>query len=81
MLSRRPGRVRIAAEFILFLIAAGLFAATIVEPEWIEALTGLEPDEGSGSLEAAITIATGLVAVALAMLSGYDIRRRIAAPA
>lgn len=79
MLTRRPGRVRIAAEVILFLVAAGLFVATIVEPEWIEALTGLEPDEGSGSLEVAITIVTGLVAVAFAALSGYDIRRRIVA--
>lgn len=81
MFTRRPGRARIAFELILFLAALGLFVATIAEPEWIEVLTGIEPDEGSGSLEAVITIVTGLLAVSFAMLSAYDVRRRVAAHA
>jgi len=81
MMTRRPGRIRIAIEIILFLVAAGLFVATIVDPEWIEALTGLEPDEGSGSLEVVITVVTAVVAVAFGVLSGYDVRRRLTAGA
>jgi hypothetical protein len=81
MASNRPGRLRIGIEVLLFLVSAALFIATLVEPEWIEMLTGLEPDEGSGSLELAIAAATGLAAVGFAALSGYDLRRRAAARA
>jgi hypothetical protein len=81
MPTKRPGRLRISIEVVLFLASAVLFVATLVEPEWIEMLTGLEPDEGSGSLELAIAAATGVAAIVFGAMSGYDLRRRAGAAA
>jgi hypothetical protein len=49
----------------------GLFVLTLFSREWFEALTGLDPDRGSGSLE----IALALALLAIAALSAYDARR------
>jgi hypothetical protein len=42
---------------------------TAIHPDWIESLTGLDPDYGSGSAEWAVTLilARALAAVALAV--------------
>jgi len=50
------------AEAILAVLAAALGVLTVVVPAWIEVLTGLDPDAGSGTLE--VLIAVGLFAVA-----------------
>ena len=50
------------AEAILAVLAAALGVLTVVVPAWIEVLTGLGPDAGSGTLE--VLIAVGLFAVA-----------------
>lgn len=49
-------------EAILAVLAAALGVLTVVVPAWIEVLTGLDPDAGSGALE--VLIAVGLFAVA-----------------
>lgn len=59
-------RVLFWAEVILAAAAAVLAIATAIHPDWIEELTGLDPDAGSGSAEWAITLALALAAVALA---------------
>lgn len=53
----------------------GLFALTLVYPEWIEALTGLEPDAGSGALESAIAGALLLLAMLSAAFANRVFRR------
>jgi hypothetical protein len=55
------------AEVLLAAAAAVLAVATAIHPNWIEELTGLDPDAGSGSAEWAVTLALALAAVALAV--------------
>ena len=50
------------AEAVLAVLAAALGVLTVAVPAWIEVLTGLDPDAGSGTLE--ILIAVGLFASA-----------------
>jgi hypothetical protein len=64
-------RRRLRMEVLLAVISATLCALTLVFPEWIEELTGLEPDAGSGALE---WIIAGLF-LAAAVVSGVVARR------
>jgi 23S rRNA G2445 N2-methylase RlmL len=50
------------AETVLAVLAAALGVLTVVMPAWIEVLTGLDPDAGSGTLE--VLIAVGLFSLA-----------------
>ena len=70
-------RTRVRLEVALACLSAGLFAVTLAYPEWIEALTGLDPDASSGALELLVSAALLAVAVVLALLAGRD-RRKLA---
>jgi hypothetical protein len=70
-------RKRLRVEATLAGLSAALFALTLVFPEWIEAVTGLEPDAGSGALEFIISGTLLLIAIASALLARRD-RRRLA---
>jgi hypothetical protein len=70
-------RTRVRLEVALACLSAGLFALTLANPEWIEALTGLDPDAGSGALELLVSASLLAVAVVLALLARRD-RRRLA---
>jgi hypothetical protein len=57
-----------------------LFVLTLITREWIEVLTGWDPDGGSGSLE--IALALGLLAISAAsMLAARREFQRTAATA
>jgi hypothetical protein len=59
------------------LAAAALLAAAagaVFGPEWIEELTRLQPDRGSGSLEGLLVVGPAVAAVLLGA-SGYTVRR------
>jgi hypothetical protein len=68
-------RRRRRAEMALAVISAVLGIATMLFPEWIEELTGLEPDAGSGALEWIITGAFLVAALLSALLARRDARR------
>jgi hypothetical protein len=70
-------RTRVRLEVALACVSAGLFAVTLAYPEWIEALTSLDPDAGSGALELLVSAALVGVAVVLALLARRD-RRKLA---
>jgi hypothetical protein len=70
-------RRRLRVEVVLAVISAALCGLTLVFPEWIEALTGLEPDAGSGALEWVIAGAFLVGAVVAAALARRDYRRLV----
>jgi hypothetical protein len=61
-------------------IALGLGLLTLVTAEWIELLTGWDPDGGSGSLERFIALALICVGVVLGAASVKERTRRSPAP-
>jgi hypothetical protein len=68
-------RRRLRIEVVLAVISAALCVLTLVIPEWIEELTGLEPDSGSGALEWIIAGVFLVAAVVSAVLARRDYRR------
>jgi hypothetical protein len=63
----RPLRFRAALESIIALIAGVLGVITIFWHDWIEALTGWDPDQHNGTAEWFI-VAVLLIAAAIASL-------------
>jgi len=74
-------RMRFWFQGVAALTAAFLAALTAVRPDWIELFFGIEPDEGSGSLELLILgIAIGIaIATSMGALSEWRRFRRAAA--
>lgn len=64
------------------LAAMSLLAAAtgvVFGPEWIERLTGLEPDGGDGSLEALLVAAPAVGAVVFGLAGYFSLRKAQAA--
>jgi hypothetical protein len=66
----------------LFWLEAALAAAcgilalvTLITRDWIEALTGFDPDQHNGSVEWAIVVALALACVLLAFAARAEFRR------
>jgi ABC-type uncharacterized transport system permease subunit len=62
------------AESILACITGFLAALTAVWPDWIEAVTGFQPDKHNGSFEWMLVVGCGLAAVLLANLARHEWR-------
>jgi hypothetical protein len=77
VMERRPApmRARFWAEAGLSALAAVLAVVTTVVPDWIELLTGADPDHGSGAAEWSVVLVLALAAIALAALAGREWRR------
>lgn len=58
-------------EAITAVLGFGLFVLTLFTREWFEALTGLDPDGGNGSLE----VVLALTLLAISAISAYFARR------
>ena len=71
-------RIRYWIEVGLAVLAAGLAVLTLITREWIELLSGIDPDKGSGALEWAVVIALFVASAALALVARWDRKRRSA---
>ena len=61
--------------------AAALLVLTLITREWIELLTGWDPDGGSGALEWGIVVVLAVIAVALSLRARSDWQKVKALPA
>ena len=57
---------------ILALFAAALAAATVIAPQWIEGLFGVDPDQGSGAIEVALVV---VCVVVVLLVAAMELRR------
>ena len=67
-------RARVAGGIAV--LCAGLAVLTLFTPDWIETLTGADPDGGNGAAEVVVIVALCLVAV---IVGGYSlsVQRRV----
>ena len=68
-------RRRLRLEVGLATLSALLFFATLLWPEWIEIVFGIDPDFGNGSFEWLIMELTAISAVVAIFLARADWRR------
>ena len=57
-------KMRITLDAALMLVSLALCLLTLFSRDWIEKLTGLDPDAGSGALEGLIATCFALAAIA-----------------
>jgi hypothetical protein len=65
-------------QLILAVVFFALTVLALVVPMWIEEVTGLSPDGGSGETELLLAVPFGLASMVLGVLT-YRTRRKIAA--
>ncbi len=68
-LANRPMRPRV--ELVLAVLSATVAVATVAAPRWLELVTGLDPDYGSGGFEWVATI----VLLGAALLMSFRARQ------
>ena len=56
-------RIRLWVQIALAAANGALLVATLISPEWIEAIFGVDPDKGDGTLEWAIIAVLTVVIV------------------
>ena len=72
--------IRARIELGLAAVFAVLTAVTLVWPTWIESLTGLEPDRGSGEAEWWIVVVLAAVSATSAIAARIEWRHHAVAP-
>jgi hypothetical protein len=68
-------RARFWVEAVFAALATGLTLLTMVSREWIEWLTGTDPDGGNGTVEWVILVACAAVAIVASLLARHEWRR------
>jgi hypothetical protein len=66
---KRRLQARITIEAVLAIACFAVAIVTIVNREWIEELTGADPDAGSGAIEWLVVIGLGLASIILSRLA------------
>ena len=74
-------RLQAKLETGVAIVAAALLVLTLITREWIELLTGWDPDGGSGALEWGIVVVLAVIAVGLSLRARSDWRKVQALPA
>jgi hypothetical protein len=74
-------KTRARIESGLAVLTAALFVLTLISREWIEALTGWDPDHGNGSLEWVIVAVLLVACASLTFRARSDWRKFNALPA
>ena len=77
--AHKPSKIRIGLETAIALFAGVLGVLTIFWHDWIEALTGWDPDHRNGSFEWLVVAVLLLVAVVMGAVARRDSRLRAAA--
>jgi hypothetical protein len=77
--SLRPSRSRVVAETVVAFFAGVLGVLTIFWHDWIEALTGWDPDHHNGTFEWLIVAALLVIAAAVGATARRDWRLLAAA--
>ncbi len=73
----RTPRIRFWLEACLGVISAALLLLTLLKPDWIEAVFGIDPDAGNGSVEWAIVGVLFVATIAASALARLEWRRRL----
>jgi hypothetical protein len=81
MTAKQRLKRRLNLETALAAATAVLAIVTLITREWIEALTGWDPDHGNGAVEWLIVAVLLAATVALGTLARSDYRRYQALPA
>lgn len=68
-------RARVVVEASLALVTTVATALSILSPQWIEGLFGVEPDGGSGSAEWEVVSLLAALCVLAWSVAGRDYRR------
>jgi hypothetical protein len=72
---RTTRRRRITIEGALAAITGFLTILTLITREWIEALTGWDPDKGNGTLELLVVVVLLAATIVLSLRARADWRR------
>lgn len=69
-----PRRRRARWELVLAVVAALAAIVTAIVPDWIEAVFGVDPDGGDGSLEWIVVAVLAVIALALTVAGWRNAR-------
>lgn len=69
-------RTRVSVGRALAVVMAALALITAFIPDWIEAVTGLDPDGGNGWLERLIVVGFAAISAAAWVIAHVDARRQ-----
>lgn len=68
-------RTRVWVEGALAVATGVLAVVTLINAEWVEWLTGQDPDGGSGALESGLVLVLAVASAAAGMIARRDHRR------
>jgi hypothetical protein len=71
-------RTRFWFESALALVSLAALAITLISKSWIETVTGLDPDGGSGAAEWAVVVALTAVTISTVVLARVELKRAAA---